>query len=88
MEIGQVGGPIKVAEGYSVFKIVDREKRPSSNLLMPLQKKRATAYVRINKAQARLCGVHQRFAGENTTWKFFPANIPNMIKDGKFQADN
>ena len=31
MGIGQVGGPIKVAEGYSVFKIIDR-KQPSSNL--------------------------------------------------------
>ena len=86
MEIGQVGGPIKVAEGYSVFKIVDREAAK----LKPFNaaaKKRATAYVRINKAKHGYVEFVSTLR-EKYDVKIFPANIPNMIKDGKFQADN
>lgn len=86
MEIGQVGGPIKVAEGYSVFKIVDQE----AATLKPFNaasKKRATAYVRINKAKHGyvefVSALREKYAV-----KIFLANIPNMIKDGKFQVDN
>jgi peptidyl-prolyl cis-trans isomerase C len=86
MEIGQVGGPIKVAEGYSVFKIVDREAAK----LKPFNaasKKRATAYVRINKAKHGyvefVSALRKKYDVE-----IFPTNVPNMIKDGKFQADN
>ena len=54
---------------------------------MPLQKKRATAYVRINKAKhgyvAFVSTLREKYDVE-----IFPANIPNMIKDGKFQTDN
>ena len=86
MEIGQVGGPIKVAEGYSVFKIVDREAAK----LKPFNaasKKRATAYVRINKAKHGYVEFVSALR-EKYDVEIFPANIPNMIKDGKFQADN
>ena len=86
MEIGQVGGPIKVAEGYSVFKIVDREAAK----LKPFNaasKKRATAYVRINKAKHGYVEFISALR-EKYNVEIFPANIPNMIKDGKFQADN
>ena len=86
MEIGQVSGPIKVAEGYSVFKIVDREAAK----LKPFNaasKKRATAYVRINKAKHGYVEFVSALR-EKYDVEIFPANIPNMIKDGKFQADN
>ena len=86
MEIGQVGGPIKVAEGYSVFKIVDREAAK----LKPFNaasKKRATAYVRINKAKHGYVEFVSALR-EKYNVEIFSANIPNMIKDGKFQADN
>ena len=86
MEIGQVGGPIKVAEGYSVFKIVDREAAKPKPFNAASQK-RATAYVRINKAKHGyvkfVSSLREKYDVET-----FPANIPNMIKDGKFQADN
>ncbi len=86
MEIGQIGGPIKVAEGYSVFKIVDREAAK----LKPFNaasKKRATAYVRINKAKHGYVEFVSALR-EKYNVEIFSANIPNMIKDGKFQADN
>ena len=86
MEMGQVGGPIKVAEGYSVFKIVDREAAKPKPFNAASQK-RATAYVRINKAKHGyvefVSALREKYDVET-----FPANIPNMIKDGKFQADN
>ena len=86
MEVGQVGGPIKVAEGYSVFKIIDREAAK----LKPFNaasKKRATAYVRINKAKHGYVEFVSALR-EKYDVEIFPANIPNLIKDGKLQADN
>ncbi len=86
MEIGQVGGPIKVAEGYSVFKIIDREAAK----LKPFNaasKKRAIAYVRIDKAKHGYVEFVSALR-EKYDVEIFSANVPNMIKDGKFQADN
>ena len=86
MEIGQVGGPIKVAEGYSVFKIVDREEgKPKP--FNAASKKRATAYVRINKAKHGYVEFVSALR-EKYDVEIFSDDIPNMIKDGKFQADN
>ena len=86
MEIGQVGGPIKVAEGYSVFKIVAREAAKPKPF-NAASKKRATAYVRINKAKHGYVEFVSTLR-EKYDVETFLANIPNMIKDGKFQADN
>jgi len=86
MEIDQVGGPIKVAEGYSVFKIVDREAAKPKPF-NTASKKRATAYVRINKAKHGYVEFVSALR-EKYNVEVFPANVPNMIKDGKFQADN
>ena len=49
MEIGDVGGPLKVEEGYSVFKILERkrEKTPYN----AESQRRARAYVRIDKSK-------------------------------------
>ena len=83
MEIGQVGGPIKVAEGYSVFKIVDREAAK----LKPFNaasKKRATAYVRIDKAKHGYVEFVSALR-EKYDVEIFSANVPNMIKDGNFR---
>lgn len=49
LEIGQVGGPVKIKEGYSVFKVLARtqEKAPYNDE----SKRRSTAYVKVDKAK-------------------------------------
>ena len=49
LEVGQVGGPVRTEEGYSIFKAIDRQTE-----LTPYDddsQRRAQAYVRIDKAQ-------------------------------------
>ncbi len=49
LEVGQVGGPVRTQEGYSIFKAIDRQTE-----LTPYDddsQRRAQAYVRIDKAQ-------------------------------------
>jgi parvulin-like peptidyl-prolyl isomerase len=49
MQPGQVGGPLKIDAGYSVFKVIDRTKE-----LTPFNdeaKRRARAYVHIDKSK-------------------------------------
>ena len=49
--VGQVGGPVRTQRGYSVFKVVDRQREH-----IPYtedSERRARAYVLINKAQNR-----------------------------------
>lgn len=51
LEIGQVGGPVRTQRGYSVFKVVDRQREH-----IPYtedSQRRARAYVLIDKAQHR-----------------------------------
>jgi peptidyl-prolyl cis-trans isomerase C len=48
-EVGQVVGPLRVAEGYSVFKVLDRKRE-----LAPYNdesKRRSIAYVKIDKSR-------------------------------------
>lgn len=49
LEVGEVGGPVRVREGYSVFKVTDkiREKSPYD----AESQRRATAYVKVGKAK-------------------------------------
>ena len=49
LEIGQVGGPVKLKEGYSVFKILERkqEKSPYNEE----SERRSHAYVKVDKAK-------------------------------------
>ena len=49
LEIGQVGGPVKTAAGYSIFKILERkqEKAPYNRE----SQRRSTAYVKVDKAK-------------------------------------
>ena len=51
IEVGQVGGPVRTQRGYSVFKVVDRQREH-----IPYtedSERRARAYVLIDKAQQR-----------------------------------
>ena len=51
LDVGQVGGPIRTQRGYSVFKVVDRQREH-----IPYtedSERRARAYVLIDKAQQR-----------------------------------
>lgn len=51
LEVGQVGGPVRTQRGYSVFKVVDRQREH-----IPYNEdsqRRARAYVLIDKAQDR-----------------------------------
>ena len=49
LEIGQVGGPVKTAAGYSIFKILERkqEKAPYNRE----SQRRSSAYVKVDKAK-------------------------------------
>jgi peptidyl-prolyl cis-trans isomerase C len=49
LQIGEVGGPVRVGEGYSIFKVLDRveEKSPYD----AEAKRRALAYVKVEKAK-------------------------------------
>jgi parvulin-like peptidyl-prolyl isomerase len=49
LEVGEVGGPVRVREGYSVFKVTDkvREKAPYD----AESRRRAIAYVKVDKAK-------------------------------------
>ena len=51
LEVGQVGGPVRTQRGYSVFKVLDRQREH-----IPYtedSERRARAYVLIDKAQNR-----------------------------------
>ena len=49
LDIGQVGGPVKIKEGYSIFKILERrqEKSPYNEE----SQRRSNAYVKVDKAK-------------------------------------
>ena len=49
LEIGQVGGPVKLKEGYSVFKILERKQEKSPYTAE--SERRSHAYVKVDKAK-------------------------------------
>ena len=48
LEVGAIGGPVKLKDGYSVFKILDR-KRPELKPYHDFSEGRATAFVKLQK---------------------------------------
>ena len=48
LEVGAIGGPERVPEGYSVFKVLDR-RRPELKPYHDFSKRRATAFVKLRK---------------------------------------
>ena len=48
LEVPAIGGPVKVKDGYSVFKILDR-KRPELKPYHDFSERRATAFVKMQK---------------------------------------
>ncbi len=50
LQIGDVGGPLKVRDGYSVFKVVEKRPAPKKPY-HAFSKRRAQAYVRIARSQ-------------------------------------
>ncbi len=51
LPVGQVGGPVQVQGGYSVFKILDRHQK--KHPYDATSRRRATAYVKIDKSKHR-----------------------------------
>ena len=47
--VGQVGGPVQVQGGYSVFKVLDRHQK--KHPYDATSRRRATAYVKIDKSK-------------------------------------
>ena len=85
VEAGGVGGPIKVPEGYSVFKVTEQvPARPKP--FHDASRKRALAYVKIDKRNRGYVdfvkGLRQKYDVEITT-----KNIPQLVVDGKLRAD-
>lgn len=50
LQVGEVGGPIKVREGYSVFKVVEKQPAPKKPYHV-FSQRRARAYVKIARSQ-------------------------------------
>lgn len=50
LQVGDVGGPVKVREGYSVFKVVEKQPAPKKPYHV-FSQRRARAYVKIARSQ-------------------------------------
>ena len=81
LEAGQVGGPVLIPEGYSVFKvleIVPAKPKPFHEA----SRKRATAYVRIEKAKRKYVefvrGLKEKYGVE-----IFAGNLPRLVEGGR-----
>ena len=49
LPVGQVGGPVQVQGGYSVFKVLDRHQK--KHPYDATSRRRATAYIKIDKSK-------------------------------------
>jgi len=85
-EVGDVGGPLALAAGYSVFKLIERRPaRPKP--FNAASQKRAAAFVKIGKAKegyvAFVRDLRQQYGVT-----IFAERIPRMVKDGKFSGEH
>ena len=82
--VGEIGGPLKVPEGYSVFKIIGQEPaRPKP--FGKASKKRAGAYVQLEKAKRGYVG-YVRQLRDKYEVSIFANNVPPLIKDSKLDT--
>lgn len=67
LQVGDVGGPVKVREGYSVFKVVEKQPAPKKPYHV-FSQRRARAYVKIARSQEAyvqyMRGLHEQYAVE------------------------
>lgn len=81
---GEIGGPLKVREGYSVFKVIDQQPaRPKP--FHAASQKRAAAYVKLEKAKRGYVAYVRRLRDQYGV-EIFPGNVPPLIKDGKLDT--
>ena len=67
LQVGDVGGPIKVRGGYSVFKVMEKQPAPKKPYHV-FSERRARAYVKIARTQEAyvqyMRGLHEKYAVE------------------------
>ena len=67
LQVGDVGGPVKVRGGYSVFKVVEKQPPPKKPYHV-FSERRARAYVKIARTQKAyvqyMRGLHEKYAVE------------------------
>ena len=67
LQVGDVGGPVKVRGGYSVFKVVEKQPPPKKPYHV-FSQRRARAYVKIARSQEAyvqyMRGLHEQYAVE------------------------
>lgn len=81
---GEIGGPLKVPEGYSVFKIISQEPaRPKP--FGAASQKRAGAYVQIEKAKRGYVAYVKELRDKYDV-EVYASNVPPLIKDSKLDT--
>ena len=67
LQVGDVGGPVKVRGGYSVFKVVEKQPAPKKPYHV-FSERRARAYVKIARSQKAyvqyMRGLHEKYSVE------------------------
>ena len=67
LQVGNVGGPVKVRGGYSVFKVVEKQPPPKKPYHI-FSQRRARAYVKIARSQEAyvqyMRGLHEQYSVE------------------------
>ena len=67
LQVGDVGGPVKVRGGYSVFKVVEKQPPPKKPYHV-FSQRRARAYVQIARSQKAyvqyMRGLHKKYSVE------------------------
>lgn len=82
--VGEIGGPLKVPEGYSVFKIISQEPaRPKP--FGAASQKRAGAYVQLEKAK-RGYVTYVKELRKKYEVEIYASNVPPLIKDSKLDT--
>ena len=81
LQVGSVGGPIKVRGGYSVFKVEEKQPAPKKPYHI-FSQRRARAYVKIARTQEAyvqyMRGLHEKYAVE-----IFEDNLLKIQEEGE-----
>jgi len=82
--VGEIGGPLKVPEGYSVFKVVGQvPARPKP--FGKASQKRAGAYVKSEKAKRGYVS-YVRQLRDKYDVEIFASNVPPLVVDSKLDT--
>ena len=81
LQVGDVGGPIKVRGGYSVFKVMEKQPAPKKPYHI-FSQRRARAYVKIARSQKAyvqyMRGLHEKYSVE-----IFEDNLLKIQEEGE-----